>query len=614
MSNNRRRRLPHQSHHQIVMENHITTRHRKKFWFAFFVLFFFWYMMLYGYDWSSIPGLSSVTHNQSDDDKNREDSLQSIESNPVPQPRVVENNREIPIQSSDSNSVPDSGNAKNQLENTSTPKSDNDNVTVVSDESNNNDPIVEDLPGLEKEMEPSLPKEEQKQEQEQEDKAVTERTTQKPCTGRYVYVHELPSRFNHDYIKECKLLNKWHDMCQYFVNSGLGESLGNPQRLFLPSGWYITHQFSLEVIFHNRMKQYECLTNDSSKAAAIFVPYYSGLDVSRYLWDSDKASVKDSDSIELLKWLREKPEWKFMNGRDHFLVSGRITWDFRRAVDNYTEWGNKLMVLPESQNMTMLTIESSPWDKNDFAIPYPTYFHPRTDEQVLEWQNKMRRQKRRSLFCFAGAPRPNMEDSIRSEIMTQCAAAPKKCRLIECKNDKHNCLKPANVMRMFQNSVFCLQPPGDSFTRRSTFDSILAGCIPVFFSPGSAYVQYLWHLPKDHGSYSVLIPEGDVKRKGVSIDSVLSRIPRSRVSAMRERVIKLIPNVVYADPRSRLKRLDDAFDLTVRGVVRRVEALRKEMKSGRNYSGAFDSESSWKYYTFGTTAEHEWDHYFKRYR
>ncbi|KAL8057400.1 hypothetical protein ABFX02_04G181000 [Erythranthe guttata] len=614
MSNNRRRRPPHQSHHQIVMENHITTRHRKKFWFAFFVLFFFWYMMLYGYDWSSIPGLSSVTHNQSDDDKNQEDSLQSMESNPIPEPRVVENNREIPIQSSDSNSVPESGSAKNQLENTSTPKSDNDNVTVVSDESNNNDPIVEDLPGLEKEMEPSLPKEEQKQEQEQEDKAVTERTTQKPCTGRYVYVHELPSRFNHDYIKECKLLNKWHDMCQYFVNSGLGESLGNPQRLFLPSGWYITHQFSLEVIFHNRMKQYECLTNDSSKAAAIFVPYYSGLDVSRYLWDSDKASVKDSDSIELLKWLREKPEWKLMNGRDHFLVSGRITWDFRRAVDNYTEWGNKLMVLPESQNMTMLTIESSPWDKNDFAIPYPTYFHPRTDEQVLEWQNKMRRQKRRSLFCFAGAPRPNMEDSIRSEIMSQCAAAPKKCRLIECKNDKHNCLKPANVMRMFQNSVFCLQPPGDSFTRRSTFDSILAGCIPVFFSPGSAYVQYLWHLPKDHGSYSVLIPEGDVKRKGVSIDSVLSRIPRSRVSAMREKVIKLIPSVVYADPRSRLKRLDDAFDLTVRGVVRRVEALRKEMNSGRNYSGAFDSESSWKYYTFGTTAEHEWDHYFKRYR
>ncbi|KAL9170995.1 hypothetical protein ABFS82_04G181500 [Erythranthe guttata] len=616
MSNNRRRRPPHQSHHQIVMENHITTRHRKKFWFAFFVLFFFWYMMLYGYDWSSIPGLSSVTHNQSDDDKNQEDSLQSMGSNPIPEPRVVENNREIPIKSSDSNSVPESGSAKNQLENTSTPKSDNDNVTVVSDESNNNDPIVEDLPGLEKEMEPSLPKEEQKQEQEQEqeDKAVTERTTQKPCTGRYVYVHELPSRFNHDYIKECKLLNKWHDMCQYFVNSGLGESLGNPQRLFLPSGWYITHQFSLEVIFHNRMKQYECLTNDSSKAAAIFVPYYSGLDVSRYLWDSDKASVKDSDSIELLKWLREKPEWKLMNGRDHFLVSGRITWDFRRAVDNYTEWGNKLMVLPESQNMTMLTIESSPWDKNDFAIPYPTYFHPRTDEQVLEWQNKMRRQKRRSLFCFAGAPRPNMEDSIRSEIMSQCAAAPKKCRLIECKNDKHNCLKPANVMRMFQNSVFCLQPPGDSFTRRSTFDSILAGCIPVFFSPGSAYVQYLWHLPKDHGSYSVLIPEGDVKRKGVSIDSVLSRIPRSRVSAMREKVIKLIPSVVYADPRSRLKRLDDAFDLTVRGVVRRVEALRKEMKSGRNHSGAFDSESSWKYYTFGTTAEHEWDHYFKRYR
>ncbi|KAL0369819.1 UNVERIFIED_CONTAM: putative xyloglucan galactosyltransferase GT11 [Sesamum angustifolium] len=184
--------------------------------------------------------------------------------------------------------------------------------------------------------------------------------------------------------------------------------------------------------------------------------------------------------------------------------------------------------------------------------------------------------------------------------------------MIECKDEKHNCLKPVNLMRLFENSVFCLQPPGDSFTRRSTFDAIVAGCIPVFFNPGSAYVQYLWHLPKDYDSYSVLISEEDVKQKKVNIDNVLSRIPKSKVSAMREEVIKLIPNVIYADPKSRLKKLDDAFDLAIRGIVGRIESLKKEMREGRNSSAEFHPDSSWKYYTFGTTQPHEWDHYFKR--
>uniref|UniRef100_A0A0V0GR21 Putative ovule protein n=1 Tax=Solanum chacoense TaxID=4108 RepID=A0A0V0GR21_SOLCH len=83
-------------------------------------------------------------------------------------------------------------------------------------------------------------------------------------------------------LKECKLLNKWEDMCQYLVNMGLGPDLGNPQRIFSNKGWYTTNQFSLEVLFHNRMKQYDCLTNDSSEASAVFVPYYSGFDVARY--------------------------------------------------------------------------------------------------------------------------------------------------------------------------------------------------------------------------------------------------------------------------------------------------------------------------------------------
>ncbi|CAK7331520.1 unnamed protein product [Dovyalis caffra] len=430
------------------------------------------------------------------------------------------------------------------------------------------------------------------------------------CVGRYIYIHNLPSRFNGDLVRHCQSLNEWSNMCPYLSNFGFGPPLKNSERVLSNTGWYYTNQFMLEIIFHHKMKQYRCLTTNSSLASAIFVPYYSGLDVARYLWNADK-KMKDYYSRHLVKWLRESPEWKRLWGRDHFMVAGRITWDFRRLTNKNTDWGNQLMILPESRNMTVLTIESSPWNNNDFAIPYPTYFHPSSDNEVFQWQNRMRRLKRQYLFSFVGGPRPDLPESIRSEIIEQCQAASRKCQLLKCITGSSNCYEPANLMRMFQSSTFCLQPPGDSFTRRSTFDSILAGCIPVFFHPGSAYAQYLWHLPRGYTEYSVFIPANKIKDEKVSIERTLSRIPIQRVWAMREQVINLIPGIVYADPSSGLETLKDAFDLTIDGVLERVEKIKMVIKAGKNFSEDIE-EYTWKKILFGTEGKHEWDHFFDR--
>ncbi|CAI9288036.1 unnamed protein product [Lactuca saligna] len=431
------------------------------------------------------------------------------------------------------------------------------------------------------------------------------RSTKRSCSGRYIYVHDLPAKFNDDILDDCRSFNKWQNMCPSLDNNGLGPVLGNSQRVLSRSGWYSTNQFLLEVIFRNRMKQYECLTNDSSTASAIYVPYFAGLDVSRYLFDHNTSS-RDAISLDLAEWLRKRPEWEINSGKNHFLVIGRITWDFRRDTDDDDAWGSKLMSLPEFKNMTILTIEKSPWHNNDFGIPYPTYFHPGNDLQIIDWQNKMKRQRRRALFSFAGAPRPGVEDSIREKIIEQCVASIPKCRLLRCSYYNLKCYQPIDVMRLFQNSVFCLQPPGDSYTRRSTFDSILAGCIPVFFTPGSAYIQYIWHLPRDFHKYSVLIDEEDVHHKNVSIEHVLSQIPATKVAEMRDEVIRLIPQVVYADPKSKLEKFKDAFDLSVDGVLERMDRLNKSESSFD-----FDEKSSWKYLLFGSVGKHDWDHYFR---
>ncbi|KAL9239073.1 hypothetical protein vseg_013425 [Gypsophila vaccaria] len=435
-----------------------------------------------------------------------------------------------------------------------------------------------------------------------------------PCGGRYIYVHDLPSRFNDDMLKECRSLSLWTNMCKFTTNAGLGPPLENVEGVFSNTGWYATNQFAVDVIFSNRMKQYECLTNDSSLAAAVFVPFYAGFDIARYLWGYN-ISMRDAASLDLVDWLMKRPEWKIMDGRDHFMVAGRITWDFRRLSENEKDWGSKLLFLPAAKNMSMLVVESSPWNANDFAIPYPTYFHPASDSDVFAWQDRMRKLKRKYLFSFAGAPRPDNPKSIRGHIINECKAT-KACKLLECDFGESKCHSPDSIMKMFQSSVFCLQPQGDSYTRRSAFDSMLAGCIPVFFHPGSAYTQYTWHLPKNYSTYSVFIPENVVRTEHVVIEKTLRGISPEQVKIMRETVIKLIPQLIYADPRSKLETLRDAFDTSVQAIIDKVTRHRKNIIEGRTEYDNFIEENSWKYALLEDGKRevrvHEWDPFFSK--
>ncbi|KQK23694.1 xyloglucan galactosyltransferase KATAMARI1 homolog [Brachypodium distachyon] len=434
-----------------------------------------------------------------------------------------------------------------------------------------------------------------------------------PCGGRYIYVHELPPRFNEDMLRECQRLSLWTNMCKFMSNDGLGPPLGNEEGVFSNTGWYATNQFAVDVIFGNRMKQYECLTKDSSIAAAVFVPFYAGFDVARYLWGYN-TSMRDAASHDLVDWLRQRPEWNVMGGRDHFLVGGRIAWDFRRLTDQESDWGNKLLFMPAAKNMSMLVVESSPWNANDFAVPYPTYFHPAKDADVFLWQDRMRSLERPWLFSFAGAPRPGDPMSIRGQLIDQCRTS-SFCKLLECDLGESKCHSPSAIMKMFQSSLFCLQPQGDSYTRRSAFDSMLAGCIPVFFHPGSAYVQYTWHLPKNYTRYSVFIPEDSIRKGNVSIEEILKSIHPDVAKQMREEVINLIPRVIYADPRSKLEALKDAFDVSVEAIINKVTQLRRDIIS--NSEGKdFVEENSWKYDLLEegqrTIGPHEWDPFFSK--
>lgn len=266
----------------------------------------------------------------------------------------------------------------------------------------------------------------------------------------------------------------------------------------------------------------------------------------------------------------------------------RPAWDFSQPLYNDPPlWGTSFLELPQFYNLTALTLEARAWPWQEHAVPYPTSFHPPNLALLDSWIQRVRRSKRDALALFAGGGGVSASPNIRRSIRIECDSNgtgnsaygyEKLCDVVDCSNGvcEHD---PIRFMRPMLRASFCLQPPGDTPTRRSTFDAILAGCIPVFFEDLSAKSQYSWHLPENEfGGFSVFIPKEDVVFKGMKILNVLQRIPRSRVRRMRERVIELIPRIVYrkhnGSPGLRMKK--DAFDLAIDGILEKIQSRLRE--------------------------------------
>ncbi|KAG2325173.1 hypothetical protein Bca52824_007901 [Brassica carinata] len=305
------------------------------------------------------------------------------------------------------------------------------------------------------------------------------------CEGKGIFVYDIPSKFNTDLLVDCIDMVPWTNMCKFFKNDGFGEPIEN-----LGQGWFRTHQYALEPILHSRVLKHPCRVYNESQAKLFYVPFYGGFDVLRWHFKNVSNDVKDRLGIEVLKWLGTKESWKRNAGKDHVFVLGKISWDFRRTK---LPWGSSFLNFQEMQNPTKLLIERHPWEVNDIAIPHPTYFHPKTDYDITSWQSKMISKHRRNLISFAGGARPGNPNSIRSTLIEQCTLFSDQCRFLNCSDG--SCDKPENVIKLFQDSEFCMQPPGDSPTRRSVFDSLISGCIPVIFDPYTAYYQYYFLIP-----------------------------------------------------------------------------------------------------------------------
>lgn len=392
------------------------------------------------------------------------------------------------------------------------------------------------------------------------------------CSGKRVHMYDMPESFNVKLLEFCDGgLVPWIRFCNHYQNYGFGEIVNVTGDMFR-NDWYRTDAYMLEVIFFERMRSYPCLTDSPAAADIFFVPYFSGIDALPYLYNETR--FKDVQGHEVISWLHDNAAewWRRYSGRDHFMIAGRTGWDFHIPAE--TEWGTAMFELNEMRNVTFMVLERRPWGNQEQAIPYPVGFHPSTAASLNLWIERVRKSARTALFSFSGSLRPQMAESIRGILSNQCVNASTECSRLDCSviSCSHN---PEPIYESLLQAVFCLQPRGDTATRRSTFDSVVSGCIPVFFHEHSAKIQYTWHLPEDYRSFSVFIPENCVMNGECNVRNILKKIKPAEVLRMREKLITMIPSMLYRHPSSVDYSWPDAFDLTIEGMRRKVASFKK---------------------------------------
>lgn len=164
--------------------------------------------------------------------------------------------------------------------------------------------------------------------------------------------------------------------------------------------------------------------------------------------------------------------------------------------------GVKVFYMQICQNCTAITIETSPTftaikgrsRKFWYAAPYPSSFHWHEGIKELPWKLSPQYPKRDIFALFIGSlktSQPN-SNSLRKLLHSQCSVD-KSCQWYSTPHACNGVINATDTMLLFRRSVFCPAPTGDSITRKSIFDSLIAGCIPVLFSRASLS-QYSWHI------------------------------------------------------------------------------------------------------------------------
>ncbi|XP_078679057.1 uncharacterized protein LOC144914767 [Branchiostoma floridae x Branchiostoma belcheri] len=382
-----------------------------------------------------------------------------------------------------------------------------------------------------------------------------------------VFVYDLPPEFNSDLVHCIQVKNRCYQLQDY----GMGLEFARYGNVSFRS----THMFALEVILHRKILSSSYRTLDPEKADVFYVPYYPALAAA-----CEPMNVIDNPVLDRELWQFLKVNYPyFEQGKPHIMALGRIEREHADVTGG-------ILKTTESRSVTFVGIEHESDPKtlryirrNGLSMvvaPYPSFGHiisNNNDFGVQSKHDKTSDMPRDVFVLFAGSRR--MSHDIRRILSRQLLPTSEKYSPSSSPHNKQNvwfitqeCRDRSwqgDLVEWMHHSVFCLQPPGDSPTRKSFYDAVQCGCIPVIFKLDYKPV-YPFDDVLDYTKFTVKITDEDFFQGKRSISDILRDIPEAQITAKQGELRQVAPLMQYSYPP--LPETKDAFDMVMNEIGR----------------------------------------------
>ncbi|CAH1777201.1 unnamed protein product [Owenia fusiformis] len=379
-------------------------------------------------------------------------------------------------------------------------------------------------------------------------------------TNLRVFVYELDPKLNLDAV-EClnkRPKNYTHGVaCHYDENLGYGRANGELARGVKT---FRQCQHGIEVIFHNKLLKSPFRTENPDDADLFFVPYYASLIC------FCQENVKHSDTAI---WKVLKVSKPYIQKKPHFFAIGVPQGDLF-SNPKWTPHCHFLRNRPHLDFVKYAHIESSPLLKDGVDIPRESYIHFDTPDVELPRINK-------DILVFMAGK--TLGKSLRKILIRQLTDkrannSRKNGTYFDMTRGKKSCSDSASkdmfkcLLKTAQRSIFCLQPPGDTPTRKSFYDMLLTGCIPVIFTPHPSYFYPFQNLikynyPFNYDKFTIFIKEKRITKRGENIIDILSKIPKHKIRSMQEHLKMIAKYFQYGTYGNG----EDAFTMSLRTIL-----------------------------------------------
>lgn len=394
-----------------------------------------------------------------------------------------------------------------------------------------------------------------------------------------IHVAALPAKYKWD-----------HPLFKQFLPWILEPRWGKPIDNKPGQHLWATDQFALSQHFHDQFVASPLLVDTWQEADFVYVPLLI-LDLFVFMW-SGEMCPKDYNCTHFLKeFMNEAHELlPGLGTKPHLLICSAtqqsMAWSLEgmtsaelEIVHNFTyftietDMQHRHATLWNVEGMAGITHGSHNW----LAVPYPglVHFSRAYPYDAHHDPSHTVPEKRTTLVSETFIARTGL----RKILQQQCMARNQSC--IDFAPFAAERFDVKGIATLNENSVFCLQPPGDTYSRRSLFDCLPLGCIPVVFE-----TVWVTAFPfSDVLNVSLILVDlasivDKVKSNELNVVDVLAYFPAKDVIQRQDYVrrhghvfaymLDPVHELLTVDRLQHMDCMDDAFTFSIKQLMRNL--------------------------------------------